>query len=690
MLAQTVGITEIIVVLVYMFIVGYLGYLGYRNTKTAADYMVAGRQVHPFVMALSYGATFISTSAIVGFGGVAGMFGMSLLWLTFLNIFVGVFIAFVFLGGPTRRMGHHLKAHTFPELLGKRYESSFIQIFSGLVIFIFIPLYAAAVLIGGCEFIATKFGISYDVALLVFSVIIAAYVIMGGLKGVMYTDALQGSIMFIGMIILLVWSYSAVGGVTNGHTELGEIGKMPSLFGKIGFKGWTSMPEFGWGADAKGNPEAYNLWWIIVSTITLGVGIGVLAQPQLAVRFMTVKSKKELNRAVLIGGIFILIMTGVAFTVGSLSNLFFMKHEVVKGKIVSTTKMAMVVAKQERGINPKNGKDEVPVPCNLIHIDTNNDGDADVNLVARGLDIIKVLDETSGIAGGVKPPGHGIVDIEGVVKVIPLVATAVITDPSTGEKISFATIHDNLASYRDLELEIKPHCSAYIRALVKRGETWFFNTGSIIPTYITAAMPGWFGLLFLLTLLAAAMSTLSSQFHALGTSIGHDVYGKATGNTSQSISITRIGIVVGIIIAVIISHYARGGYIIARATAIFFGLCGAAFLPAFVGGLFFKGVTRAGAKWSIITGSVVSMFWLVFVKDKEARALGICYKLFGKYSMFMGGKMDEAPFGNEQLSTLAVVDPVIIALPISLLVLILVSLATQRPNDEHLKSCFGK
>ena len=171
MLAQGVGAPEIIVVLVYLMAVFYLGYLGYKRTSSATDYMVAGRKVHPFIMALSYGATFISTSAIVGFGGVAGLFGMSLLWLTFLNIFVGIFIAFVFLGPPTRRMGHHLDAHTFPELLGRRFQSKFIQVFAGLIIFLFIPLYASAVMIGGCEFIHAKFGIDYNAAVLIFSII---------------------------------------------------------------------------------------------------------------------------------------------------------------------------------------------------------------------------------------------------------------------------------------------------------------------------------------------------------------------------------------------------------------------------------------------------------------------------------------------------------------------------------------
>ena len=646
LLAQSVGLPEIFVVLAYLLVTFYLGWLGYKQTKNATDYLIAGRGVHPFIMALSYGATFISTSAIVGFGGVAGMFGMSLLWLTFLNIFVGIFISFVFLGSPTRKMGHHLDAHTFPELIARRFNSSFIQVFSGIVIFLFIPLYAAAVLIGGCEFIATKFGMDYNIALLVFSVIIAAYVIMGGLKGVMYSDALQGSIMFIGMIALLIGTYAMLGGVTQSHEALTEIGKAPSLFGSIGFKGWTSMPESGWG-EAK-----HSLWWIIVSTITLGVGIGVLAQPQLAVRFMTVKSKRELNRAVPIGGAFILVMTGVAFIVGSLSNLYFAKNEVVEGKLVSETELAWVIAKNERDLVKK-------VPCKLLHIDTTNDGVADVNIVASGYDL-KV--------GAGKPEvlqaGHGLGKGDGTFKVIP-----------------FSILMPN-AEIMNLDAEnniqVKPKATSFTRALVKKGGNWTFNTGSIIPIYITSAMPRWFGLIFLLTLLSAAMSTLSSQFHAVGTSIGRDVWEKITGKHDSSIGITRIGIIVGIFIAVIISFYARGGFIIARATAIFFGLCAATFLPTFIGGLFWKRMTKPAAISSMLAGFVVTAFWLLFIKDKEARALGLCHAIFEKHSLLL-----EHP-------NWSVVDPIMIALPISILVAIIVTLITKAPSKEEIQRCYGE
>jgi SSS family solute:Na+ symporter len=189
-------------------------------------------------------------------------------------------------------------------------------------------------------------------------------------------------------------------------------------------------------------------------------------------------------------------------------------------------------------------------------------------------------------------------------------------------------------------------------------------------------MPKWFGLLFLLTLLSAAMSTLSSQFHAVGTSIGRDVYEQVTGRHGHGIGVTRLGIIIGIIIAVFISYKFRGGYIVARATAIFFGLCASAFLPGFIGGLFWRRMTRAGAIWSMVVGFLVTAFWLTFIHDKEARAIGLCYALFEKHSLLL----DRA--------TWPVVDPIIIALPISLIVAIVISLFTQPPSKEHLDRCF--
>ncbi|HAZ02579.1 MAG: sodium:solute symporter [Bacteroidetes bacterium GWF2_42_66] len=531
---------SIIALLVYLFIITYLGYLGYRHTKTSADYLVGGRQIHPMIMALSYGSTFISTSAIVGFGGAAGTLGMGLLWLTFLNIFVGIFVAFVIFGKRTRKMGHNLDAHTFPELLGNRFNSKFMQGFVGMIIFLFMPIYAAAVLKGGSDFIQTHFGISYEVSLLFFAAVVAVYVWMGGLKGVMYTDAFQGVIMFVGMVFLLVFAYSKLGGVTEAHSQLGALFEKPEVqlqtekLVKGGFNGWISMPV--WGSP---------IWWSLVTTIVMGVGIGVLAQPQLVVRFMTVKSNRELNRAVLSGGIFILMMTGVAFIVGALSNVLFFNES---GKIA---------------------------------------------IVAAG------------------------------------------------------------------------------------------GNDKIIPAFIKQFVPSWYGIIFFLALIAAAMSTLSSQFHAMGTAIGRDVYEKALNQKGNSIFITKTGILVAILISVLLAYMANkldaSMQIIATGTALFFGLCAASFLPAYIATLYIRNISAKAVLSGIITGFVVGIIWIFFVHEKEASSLQLCQLLFGKPSIVK----------DTVLTKLAMVDPIIIALPASVIATLIGALVSKnKVSEEHLNTCF--
>jgi SSS family solute:Na+ symporter len=238
----------------------------------------------------------------------------------------------------------------------------------------------------------------------------------------MYTEAVQGAIMFLGMIFLLVFTYWMFGGVNFAHTTLTNMAPLFSSSAQsLGGTGWTTFPELN-------SP----FWWNLVSTIIIGVGIGVLAQPQLAVRFMTVESDKELNRAVLIGGLFISVSTGTAYIVGSSSNIYFFDK------------------------------------FRKIAVDA---------------------------VGG--------------------------------------------------------------------------NIDKIIPTFINLALPEWFVYIFLVTLLAAAMSTLSSQYHAQGTSIGRDIYETLKDNKNlESILLTRIGILIAVILAFFLSLILPGS-VVAIGTSFF-------------------------------------------------------------------------------------------------------------------------
>ena len=379
--------------------------------------------------------------------------------------------------------------------------------------------------------------VPYHWALAIFAVVVAVYVIFGGLKGVMYIDALMGSVMIGGMLLLLVLCYVKLGGVVPAHQALTDMAplvkeRMPEAYA-LGHRGWTVMPEFNsvW-------------WWTLVSSLMLGVGIGALAQPQLAVRFMTVKSTRELNRAVLIGAVFICCTVGAAYTVGALSNVFFYAPD-------------------------------------------------------------------KGIAGNVQ-----------------------------------------------------------LLAIEAAGG----NPDLIIPMFIREALPSLVLYLFSLTMLSAAMSTMSSLFHVTGSSLGHDIYRSITLSGADSITITRIGILCGIVVSVIFAIVLPPG-IVARGTAIFFGVCAASFLPSYVAALYWKGATKAGVCASISTGVIATLFGLLFLHSKESAALGICKMLFGKDVL-----ITTHPF--------PVVDPFIYSLPLAVIALIVVSIFTKKPGKALIERCF--
>ncbi len=302
-----------VVVIIYCAVVAWLGWLGYRNTRSAADYLVGGRQIHPVLMALAYGSTFISTSAIVGFGGVAALYGMGLLWLTAANIFVGIFIAFVVFGRPTRRLGAALDAHTFPELLGRRFQ---------------LPLHPgvrrrhggaahAALRRGGADRRRPLPGGPAQARLLAGAARLRRH--HPGLRVLRRAEGRGLHRRLPGGGDVRRHGLPAGRGLRQDRRRRRPPGahrrwptrSRPALQ-KGGHQGWTAMPVFG-------SP----IWWQLVSTIVLGVGIGVLAQPQLTLRFMTVKSGRELHRALVPGGVFILFMTGVAFVTGALTNVYF-------------------------------------------------------------------------------------------------------------------------------------------------------------------------------------------------------------------------------------------------------------------------------------------------------------------------------------------------------------------------------
>ena len=116
--------------------------------------------------------------------------------------------------------------------------------------------------------------------------------------------------------------------------------------------------------------------------------------------------------------------------------------------------------------------------------------------------------------------------------------------------------------------------------------------------------------------------------------------------------------------------------VIARATAFWFGICAAGFLPALVGGLYWQGATRAGAIASMISGYAISIFGFLFLHVSESAEIGLAQLLFGKDALL------EFPWTH--------INPLIYALPLSALVYVVVSLFTKPPATQVITHYFQR
>jgi SSS family solute:Na+ symporter len=190
------------------------------------------------------------------------------------------------------------------------------------------------------------------------------------------------------------------------------------------------------------------------------------------------------------------------------------------------------------------------------------------------------------------------------------------------------------------------------------------NVDTIIPIFINMALPEWFVVLFMITLLAAAMSTLSSLFHTMGTALICDIWGRGR-KCALSMRANQVGILIMIIASVIIA-FLMPGSIIAIATAMFMGLCASAFLPVFAVAVYAKKPDVTAAKASLIVGAGVWFLWALFINTRYATVYGLCKALTGQNSLL------GLPW--------SAVDPLVIALPLSAIVIVILQILADRRN----------
>jgi len=265
-----------IVIVIYMLILLGVGVIAGRKTKGMEGFFIGGRNVGPFVTALSFIAAYFSSVVIIGGGGFGYKFGMSTLWVGAINVLLGCTLCWIFLGKRLRRYTQKLGTMTIPGFIAERYRAPESRIFLAALIFIFMIVYNVSVLKGMGHIFEVLMQIPYIYAILISGAIIIVYVSIGGYLAVVWTSFVQALIMIVGLFLLTYKSLAAVGGLAGANQRLAEINtglvSTPGIWGYAGLISYCLIVSFGvWGM-----PQLVIRFYSIKNTATLRIGTVVV------------------------------------------------------------------------------------------------------------------------------------------------------------------------------------------------------------------------------------------------------------------------------------------------------------------------------------------------------------------------------------------------------------------------------
>lgn len=301
----TAGWQEMIIIALYFGFMIYIGWYAYqKSTSNIDEYMLGGRNIGPWVTALSAGASDMSGWMLMGLPGEAYSAGVSAAWIA-IGLTIGAYVNY-HVTAPRLRVYSEVSNNsiTLPEFFANRFrdQSSILRTVSGLVIIVFFAVYTASGMVSGGKLFENAFDINYYIGLFVVAGIVIFYTFLGGYLAVSLTDLFQGTIMFIAMIIVPV---VAIFTLTTEYdveplvrlNELASINEISylSLFAGVTFV--TIVSGLAW-------------------------GFGYFGQPHIIVRFMSARSHKILPTARRIGISWMAIALSGSVVTGILGVVF--------------------------------------------------------------------------------------------------------------------------------------------------------------------------------------------------------------------------------------------------------------------------------------------------------------------------------------------------------------------------------
>jgi SSS family solute:Na+ symporter len=281
----------------------YLGLFFHLARKGRGHDAVLGGAVPFPVQAFAYVATYISAVALVGFGGLAYTYGLQMLLVAAGNVWLGTWMVYRFLAWPTRQWQQKLGARTPAQLLGLGHRSPLLGRALALIFALFLAVYASAVIKGAAVLLAEILPLPLWSLVWLTALTAGACVLVGGLRGVLYTEAMQGVVMLLGILVIVGAVLWRVDGPLSGIAAL------------------TALPPDARADNGFGALSGGETGWFIISLV-LVTSVAVWAQPQMMQRHFALASHGQLARTSALAMLVLTLLVGGIYFAASLSRLF--------------------------------------------------------------------------------------------------------------------------------------------------------------------------------------------------------------------------------------------------------------------------------------------------------------------------------------------------------------------------------
>ncbi|WP_394167641.1 sodium/pantothenate symporter [Photobacterium piscicola] len=253
------------------------------------EYLVGGRSMGGFVLAMTLAATYASASTFIGGPGAAYKMGLGWVLLAMIQL-PAAWLTLGVLGKKFAIESRRHNALTLNDILYSRYQHKGVVIFASLSLLLAFFGTMVVQFVGGARLLQTVTGLSYTHGLMLFAITVGLYTTIGGFRAVVMTDTIQGIMMIIGTIALLVGIVHTGGSIGALVTKLHNID--PALISPYGPQHFLSQPFM-------------LSFWILVC-------FGVIGLPHAAVRCMSYKDSRSLHKGMVISTIMVaLLMFGM-------------------------------------------------------------------------------------------------------------------------------------------------------------------------------------------------------------------------------------------------------------------------------------------------------------------------------------------------------------------------------------------